>query len=38
MILQGSTESVVEQAALTWLESIGCAIKQGTELAELSRR
>lgn len=32
------TESVVEDAALAWLERLGYAIKQGTGLARLSRR
>lgn len=32
------TESTVEQATLGWLERLEYAIKQGTELARLSRR
>lgn len=32
------TESVVEDAALGWLERLEYAMKQGTELARLSRR
>ena len=27
------TESVVEEAALAWLESLGCSIKHGPEIA-----
>jgi type I restriction enzyme R subunit len=33
MILQGFTESVVEQAALAWLESLGWSVKRGPEVA-----
>ena len=33
MIDQGVTESVVEQATLAWLESLGYAIKRGSEIA-----
>lgn len=32
------TDSVVEDATLAWLERLEYAIKQGTELARLSRR
>jgi len=27
------TESVVEDAALAWVESLGCAVKHGPEIA-----
>jgi len=27
------TESVVEEAALAWVESLGCAVKHGPEIA-----
>ena len=33
LIMLQSTESVVEDAALTWLESLGYAIKHGPEIA-----
>ena len=30
---QAFTESVVKDAALAWLESLGCAIKHGPEIS-----
>jgi len=33
VILQGFTESIVEQTALAWLESLGWSIKHGLEIA-----
>ncbi len=33
MTARGVTESVVEQAALAWLESIGWAVRNGAEIA-----
>ena len=33
MISAGVTESVVEQAGLAWLESVGWEVRNGTEIA-----
>jgi len=33
MTVVGVTESVVEQAALAWLENLGCRVTHGLEIA-----